>query len=318
MHTQLLTAVGPVTEQTARAVRDLVGHCVRSTGIAPISEQPLLRLQNPQHLAAHVLAIYDNCLVGYMNIDLSGSLDVVAEFVVRPDFPDAELVDRLLHAGHYVADQHNRNYSVWLHNPAPETVALFVHNGFATQRSLSRMFLNLKALPSPSAISTDAGSPTESSESTVTIRTFTVGEDEEKWVTANAQAFAWHPEQGKLTLDDLHDRMKEQWFDEQNFFVIDHPTQPDQLAGFAWVKAEPLAPNAEIYALATLPSIRGKGAGRKLLTHALNTLKDKGYKESDLYVESDNEAAIALYASIGYAETERHIKLTKQRAAQPK
>ena len=37
----------------------------------------------------------------------------------------------------------------------------------------------------------------------VQIRTFVPGRDEEAWLAVNAAAFVHHPEQGRITLDDL-------------------------------------------------------------------------------------------------------------------
>lgn len=320
MQTQLLTAIGPVTDQTARAIRDLVGHCARALGTAPISEQPLMNLQSARDRSAHILAIYENCLVGYMNVDLSAQHEATVEYAIRPEFPDPELADKLLQAGQYVADQHQGDYSVWLHNPTVECTERFLGQQFRTVRSLSRRALTLSQAMEIASLPTDTSPANQSasSESPLAIRTFVVGQDEEKWVAANAQAFAWHPEQGKLTLADLRDRMKESWFTPQSFFVVDNPSSPDQIAGFAWVKAEPLAPRGEIYAIATLPSVRGTGLGRSLLTHSLNYLTTQGYKEADLYVESTNVKAVALYDSLGFREIERHIKLTRTKTSPAK
>ena len=47
----------------------------------------------------------------------------------------------------------------------------------------------------------------------VTVRTFEPGRDDEAWVALNAAAFADHPEQGGWTVDDLHRRVAEPWFD---------------------------------------------------------------------------------------------------------
>jgi mycothiol synthase len=37
----------------------------------------------------------------------------------------------------------------------------------------------------------------------VQIRTFVPGRDEEAWLAVNAAAFVDHPEQGRMTIDDL-------------------------------------------------------------------------------------------------------------------
>ena len=54
----------------------------------------------------------------------------------------------------------------------------------------------------------------------IEIRTFRPGTaDELDWLTTNAEAFADHPEQGRLTAEDLAERMAEPWFDPEGFFV---------------------------------------------------------------------------------------------------
>src|SRR6185437_13617964 len=68
----------------------------------------------------------------------------------------------------------------------------------------------------------------------VRLRTFRPGADDEAWLALNAAAFADHPEQGSWTLQDLHARMAESWFDPQGFLLAE--TEDGELAGFHWTK----------------------------------------------------------------------------------
>ena len=42
----------------------------------------------------------------------------------------------------------------------------------------------------------------------------------------NARAFAWHPEQGRLTREDLLLREAEDWFDPEGFLLADRSLGP--------------------------------------------------------------------------------------------
>lgn len=45
---------------------------------------------------------------------------------------------------------------------------------------------------------------------------------------------------------------------------------------------------------------RKKGVGKKLLGETINILKDEGFKELELTVESDNKSAVSLYKQFGF------------------
>ncbi len=321
MDTRLLTAIGPVTDQTAQAIRELVANSAEEIGVAPVSEQPLLWLQDPRAHVAHILAIRDNSLVGYAQVDLSSPHEVTLELAVYPSHPSLELERRLLEAGAYVAEQNEATYSVWIHGATDELVSMFQEHGFTVTRTLLRMGMDLvliddtpdPAFPADPAHNVGRGAHAQDSSTSDApgVRTFDFERDGQSWVRANAAAFDWHPEQGKLTLKDLEARMREPWFDPDMFLVIDDETRTGELAGFSWLKVEPNSKIGEIYALASVPSMRGRGLGKDLLVASLELLLDRGCTRADLFVESDNQVAVELYESFGFEQVERHVLVSR-------
>ena len=59
-----------------------------------------------------------------------------------------------------------------------------------------------------------------------TARAFEPGRDEQAWLRTNAAAFAHHPEQGRLTLEDLQERMAQPWFDPAGFILVEAGRPP--------------------------------------------------------------------------------------------
>ncbi|MBL8063951.1 MAG: ribosomal protein S18-alanine N-acetyltransferase [Anaerolineales bacterium] len=66
-----------------------------------------------------------------------------------------------------------------------------------------------------------------------------------------------------------------------------------------------LVDELHVATIATHPDFRGKGIGRRLLTHALLDAKAEGATRSILEVRASNEAALKMYRSFGYVEEGR-------------
>jgi mycothiol synthase len=144
----------------------------------------------------------------------------------------------------------------------------------------------------------------------VRVRTF-LPEDEEALLTVNAAAFAHHPEQGHMTIEDFRERVSEAWFDPNGLFlaVPDEETNPGEAAdpdmrilGFHWTKVhrDEDPPYGEVYVVATNPKAAGRGLGTVLTAAGLRHLATQGVDEVILYVDGDNDPAISVYEGLGF------------------
>jgi mycothiol synthase len=140
--------------------------------------------------------------------------------------------------------------------------------------------------------------PLPAGSSGLRTRAFT-DDDLEAFVAVNNRAFHWHPEQGGLTVDAVRATMREPWFDPDGFRLLH---DGDDLIGFCWTKihADHDPPLGEIYVIAVDPSRHGEGLGKPMTLAGLEWLHARGLRHGMLYVESDNHAANATYAALGF------------------
>lgn len=143
-------------------------------------------------------------------------------------------------------------------------------------------------------------STTTSGGSGTAIVAFRVGGDEAEWVALNARVFATHPEQGRVTADDLRAREAEPWFDARDFLVARDAS--GRMIGYNWLKIDPGESTGEIYVIGVDAASAGQGLGRRLMRAGLARLAERGCTSATLYVEADNEPAVRLYRSLGFAD----------------
>jgi len=257
-------------------------------GIAPLNEHTSLQLHGVFPGVRHLVTHVDGELAGYAQIELdAGSRSPAStELVVAPDHRRRGVATAL--ATQALAEAAGRPMLAWAHGTTHGAAALADRLGFVAVRALLQMGRPLEGVAEPA--DPPAG---------IRIRTFVPGRDEDAWLAVNAAAFAHHPEQGHWTRADLAAREAEGWFDPAGFFLAETTGVPSQVVGFHWTKVEEGA--GEVYVVGIDPSAQGGGLGKVLLLTGLRYLRSRGCSDVDLYVESDNTAARALYERQGFA-----------------
>jgi len=246
-------------------------------------------LRGPRHLLARDASE----LVGYAHLDVAGDAfgRQVGELYVRPGrrrrgIGRAMLTELIDAAAPADADVAAAGPRIWSHTDHPGAAALAGRFGLRRVRELVRMRRDLgHALPE---VRLPAGTR---------VRTFVPGEDDDAVIDINRRAFAWHPEQGALTVADLAAARREPWFDPAGFFLA--VGDDDRVLGFHWTKIHPDGVG-EVYVVGVDPDAHGGGLGTALTLAGLHHLRARGVPSVLLYVEGDNAAALAVYAKLGF------------------
>ena len=277
------------TDGPAAAVRRVARAATAVDGAATLNEQAALQLKH------RGLRDADLWVVRGMNGEGQGFalrhgdvLDLAVHPEARGQGLGTALAAEALPAG--------RRVEAWSHCDHPAAGHLATRFGIARERELNIM---RRSLVDPlGEVALPAG---------VTIRGFRPG-DEQALLEVNAHAFAHHPEQGDMTLEDFRERTGESWFDPAGLLLA-VPTgegaagELPSLLGFHWTKVhrEEDPPFGEVYVVAVNPKAAGRGLGTALTLAGLRHLQDQGLTSVLLYVDGDNAPAIAVYTAQGFA-----------------
>jgi mycothiol synthase len=279
----------------------LINAATAQDGTPPISEHIVLHLRHGGDKSdSHLIVEQSGTAIAYAHIDAT---DLVAgpsvELVVHPDHRKSGLGKELLSKSKEICGSKMR---LWAHGDLSAAQKLADENGFERIRTVIQMRKSLTDL--------------HPQQHNFRIRTFLPDIDNEEWLALNNKLFKDHPEQGGWSIKDLQTRLAESWFDPAGFFVA---TENSKLIGFTWTKIhgghshkhEDQAeqhdhdPIGEIYITAVATS--GTGLGKVLTQTALAYLKANGLTTAMLYVDSDNQAALKLYKSLGFAESSQDV-----------
>ena len=301
-----LDTVGRLDGEQAAAIAALAQAATAADGVAPLSEHVLLHVRNGAAgdedggSPAHFLAYDEDGLVGYAHLDHGEAVEgASAEVVVHPDARRRGVGRALITALRTAID--SGPLRLWSHGHLSAARDFAAADGFTNVRELWQMRrpLGAAAPPLPSATVPDG----------FAARTFHPGRDEQAWLEVNARAFASHPEQGRMTLDDLLLREAEPWFDPAGFFLIEQTAgNSPALAAFHWTKVhghegDVHPPVGEVYVVGVDPAYQGSGLGRAVTLLGLHHLQERGLGSAMLYVDGDNAAAVATYTRLGFERT---------------
>jgi mycothiol synthase len=307
-----LVVTGRLDPDQVAEVLGIVDAATRADGVGPLSEHVRLHLRYGGDAPVRNLLLYaGDRLAGYAHLDVTDPVEgSSSELVVDPAYRHhghaRALVARL------ITESPDGRLRLWAHGAHPDAARLAASMGFERSRELWQM---RRALAGDGA----APLPDVPLPPGVSVRTFVPGQDDEPWVALNGRAFAEHPEQGRLSVSDLHQRMREAWFDPAGFFLAE---KGGELVGFHWTKVhggdgpperqghghDPLG---EVYVVGVDPAQQGAGLGRALTVIGLRHLQEAGLPEAMLYVDADNSPAIRVYTALGFAHVDTDVMFSR-------
>lgn len=297
-----ITATHTLTEDQTQHVLTLVEQASRNDGVAPLNESAMLVLTDPPDASTtiHVLAFgRDGALCGYLLADVSGDDAVHAECVVAPDARRRGVATAMLRAFLSGRPEASESHAppplqVWAHGDLPGAAPLAARLGFDPVRVLLKLSRDLS----------EDGIAEPKVPDGIRVRTFEPGRDDAALLDLNARVFASHPEQGEMSQHDLDQRVSSDWFDPAGFFLAE---RDGRLLGFHWTKEHAPEDVGEVYVLGVAPEAQGLGLGSALTQVGLRHLAGRGFRTVVLYVEGDNEPALAVYRRQGFTPAARDV-----------
>lgn len=233
----------------------------------------------------------DETIVGVL-VDAEGD-GAACDLVTHPEHRRRGVATALLAA----EGENVERYGVWAHGDFESARALAEALGLERVRDLWQM--------------TREVSPEETFDVELpggfVARPFDGSDDQARaWLDVNAAAFVHHPEQGRMTMDDLRARMAEEWFEREGLILVWHEPS-GELAASHWTKREPGSDTGEVYVVAVAPAYQGRGLAGPLTNLGLAHLAGLGVHEVELYVEGDNEPAKATYTRRGFHKSAQDV-----------
>ncbi len=250
-------------------------------GVDPLNEASRLALDAGNVGRVHMAVKEGSTVVAAAFADGIAPVEVVVDPDHRRRGHGTSLLTRLLAAG---------ESQFWAHGDLSGAQALAAAKHLRPARTLLVLRLEIDAPPEPERVPDG-----------VELRAFEPS-DVDAIVRVNGRAFAAHPEQGAMDRADFEQRASSDWFDPAGLFVA---VRNGEVVGFHWTKVE--GDVGEVYVVGVDPSEQGNGLGTALTARGLRHLHESGLSTVDLYVEGDNDPALAVYRRLGFTEHARDV-----------
>ncbi|WP_257159769.1 mycothiol synthase [Corynebacterium cystitidis] len=270
-------------------VKSLIAKAEAHDGVAPFSEVFLQGLNDDRLRHRHLL-IADSAVAA---LAPDGGVELVVDPQWRREGRGSALINEVL------AEESAAQF--WAHGNLPAARALAESRSMKVTRRL--LVMGVEGSPLLEASQVDLPHGFAALNYTQAVERFGRETVEQAWLEANNDAFSWHPEQGGWTLSQLHQGMEADWFDPAGVLLLYHG---EQLAGFHWTKVHPQG-DGEVYVVGLASAFRGQGLGDPLLRIGLRYLVEQGVRRVILYVEADNQPAVARYEDLGFSIVEDHV-----------
>jgi mycothiol synthase len=267
-------------DRAAAELRRIAEACDRADGVITLNEQACLQLKYRGLDGARLWLGEDGFAL------LHGERLELLDLAVHPEHRAGGVGTALARAALTEVDR----VEAWSHADHPAAARIAARFDIPRERELKIMARPTSAPVDEPVLPDD-----------VVIRSFRPA-DEPALLAVNAAAFAHHPEQGHMTSDDFRERTSEEWFDPDGLLLAVSTSDPDQLLGFHWTKvhSDEDPPYGEVYVVAVNPKAAGRGLGTVLTRAGLRYLAGRGVDEVILYVDGDNDPAVALYEGQGF------------------
>lgn len=289
-----LETLSHLDEAVAASVLALAGRAADVDGVDAISEAFRLALRSPRSEVTHFITYAGQSpLAGYAACDAAGSAELVVDPTARRQGVGQTLLRAVLDGG---------ATGVWAHGDLPAAQGLAAAAGLVSTRELHVMERSVREGDDVDPVLPEGFS----------VRPFELGRDEQAWLEVNAMAFASHPEQGSITLEDLQDRMSQDWFDPAGLLLVEDTTVTDSdgghpLAASHWTKREPGSRTGEVYVVGVHPAYQGRGLAGPLTGLGTAHLARQGVDTIELYVDGDNTRALATYRRASFEDAAIHV-----------